>query len=166
MYGAAHGAERRRVHAALAAAAADLGTVELEAWHAAKATLGHRRGGGGPAGARRRPGGAARGGFASRASVLAQAAALTPDGPLEYARLVAAAEAALAAGAAQLAKSMLDEVDEDAARPAVARDGWLTVRASVAMFTADPALRHVCGRHARRGGGDDGHDVAAWSRTP
>ena len=40
VYGAAPGGERRRVHAALAAAAADLGMVELEAWHAAKATLG------------------------------------------------------------------------------------------------------------------------------
>ncbi len=40
VYGAAPGGERRRVHAALAAAAADLGRVELEAWHAAKATLG------------------------------------------------------------------------------------------------------------------------------
>ena len=40
VYGAAPGSERRRVHAALAAAASDLGRVELEAWHAAKATLG------------------------------------------------------------------------------------------------------------------------------
>ena len=39
-YGAAAGVERRRVHAALASAAADLTLVELEAWHAAKATVG------------------------------------------------------------------------------------------------------------------------------
>ena len=39
-YNAAQGGQRRRVHAALSVAASRLGLVELEAWHAAKATLG------------------------------------------------------------------------------------------------------------------------------
>ena len=75
----------------------EMGLVELEAWHAAKATLGTD-----PAVADRLERVAdlagRRGGFASRASVLAQASALTPHGPLKYARLVAAAEAALGRG--------------------------------------------------------------------
>ena len=141
VYGAAPGAERRRVHAALAGAAADLGAAELEAWHAAKATVGT------DAEVADRLEGVAdlagrRGGFVSRANVLVQAAALTPDRGLGYARLVAAAEAALAAGVAQFAKGMLDEVDEDLLDP-LARGRMVAVRASVAMFTADPALRHA-----------------------
>ena len=56
VYNAAPAAERRRVHAALAAAAADLELVQLEAWHAAKATVGTGRRRGGPARAGRRPG--------------------------------------------------------------------------------------------------------------
>lgn len=39
-YNAARGHQRREVHRALAAAADELGMVEFEAWHAAKATLG------------------------------------------------------------------------------------------------------------------------------
>ena len=141
VYGAAHGTDRRRVHAALAGAAAGLGAAELEAWHSAKATVGT------DAEVADRLESVAdlagrRGGFVSRASVLVQAAALTPDRALGYARLVSGAEAALAAGVAQFAKGMLDEVDEDVLDP-LARGRMASVRASVAMFTADPALRHA-----------------------
>ncbi|MFI7063030.1 AAA family ATPase [Kribbella sp. NPDC050124] len=137
-YNAAQGGQRRRVHRALSTAAGQLGLVELEAWHAAKATLGTD-----PAVADRLERVAdlagRRGGFSSRARVLAQASALTPQGGRKYARLVAAAEAALAAGAGQLAKSLLDDVDEDALDP-VSRGRLISARASIAIFTADPAL--------------------------
>ena len=139
VYNAAPAAERRRVHAALAAAAANLELVQLEAWHAAKATVGTDAS---VADRLERVADMAgsRGGYASRASVLAYASSLTPDQPLKYARLVAAAEAALATGAAQVAGSMLDEVDEDLLDP-LARGRMVAVRASVALFTTDPALR-------------------------
>ncbi|WP_028643554.1 helix-turn-helix transcriptional regulator [Nocardioides sp. URHA0020] len=139
-YNAATGATRRRVHRALAVAAADLHLVELEAWHAAKATLGTDAQ---VADRLERVADMAgsRGGYASRASVLAQASALTPELPLKFSRLVAASEAALATGAAQVAKSMLDEVDEALLDP-LARGRAVAVRASIALFTADPALRH------------------------
>ena len=140
-YNAALGAERRRVHRAVSVVAAEMGLVELEAWHAAKATLGTD-----PAVAERleRVADLAghRGGFASRASVLAQASALSPPGGLKYARLVSAAEAALAAGAAQLAKSLLDEVEVDSLDP-VSLGRLISTRASRAIFTADPALMHA-----------------------
>ena len=138
-YGAAKGSQRRAVHAALATAASDLGLVELEAWHAAKATLGTDAA---VADRLERVADLAglRGGFSSRASVLVQAAGLTPDGNLKQARLVAAAEATLATGAAQLAGSMLGEVDADKLDPHdLAR--MAALRASVAMFTGDPAVR-------------------------
>ncbi|MEV6273175.1 AAA family ATPase [Kribbella sp. NPDC051936] len=137
-YNSAQGGQRRRVHGALSVASGRLGLVELEAWHAAKATLGTD-----PAVADRLERVAdlagRRGGFSSRARVLAQASALTPEGGRRYARLVAAAEAALAAGAAQLAKSLLDDVDEEALDP-VSRGRLISARASIALFTADPAL--------------------------
>ncbi|WCO67015.1 AAA family ATPase [Iamia majanohamensis] len=137
-YNAAHGPQRRRVHRALATAAEDMGLVELEAWHAARATLGTD-----PVVAERlervadRAG--ERGGFASRARVLHQAAHLTPAGALRSTRLVGAAEAALAAGAARLASTLLDEVDEDEAdRVTIGR--LVTTRASISIFVGDPDL--------------------------
>ena len=138
-YGAAAGFERRSVHAALASAALGLGMVELEAWHAAKSTLGT------DADVADRLEKVAdlageRGGFSSRASVLVQASALTPGGPRKYTRLVGAAEAALAAGAAQLANTLLEEVDEGRLDP-VARGRMVAVRASVAMFLSAPGPR-------------------------
>jgi DNA-binding CsgD family transcriptional regulator len=137
-YNAARGGPRRRAHAALAVAADDLELVELEAWHAAKATLGTDE-----AVAERLERVAdlagRRGGFTSRASVLTQSSALTPPGPLKYGRLVAAAEAALAAGAGQLAKTLLDEVDEDVLER-TAQGRMIATRASLALFSADPAV--------------------------
>jgi DNA-binding CsgD family transcriptional regulator len=157
-YGAATGAERRRVHAALASAAAELTLVELEAWHAAKATLGTDTS---VADRLERVADLAgqRGGFSSRASVLVQAAGLTPDGSRKQARLVAAAEATLATGAAQLARSMLGEVDQDTLDP-LSRARMVAVRASVAMFTADPALRTSTAEMLTVWETAHGHDVA------
>ena len=111
------GVERRRVHTALASAAADLTMVELEAWHAAKATLGTDAG---VADRLERVADLAgrRGGFSSRASVLVEVVGLTPDGSRKQARLVAAAEATLATGAAELARTMLDGFHTARTRPA------------------------------------------------
>ena len=58
---------------------------------------------------------ARRGGFASRAKVLARAAELTPSGGQRNGRLISAAEAALAAGAAQVGRSLIDRVDDQCA---------------------------------------------------
>ncbi|MFC5177724.1 helix-turn-helix transcriptional regulator [Nocardioides taihuensis] len=137
-YNAARGGQRRGAHARLAAAADALGLVELEAWHAAKATLGTDEG---VAARLERVADLAgsRGGFTSSASVLAQSSALTPEGSLKYGRLVAAAEAALAAGAGQLAKSLLDDIDEDAVDD-ISRGRMIAVRATLALFLADPAV--------------------------
>ena len=163
VYGAAPGGERRRVHAALAAAAADLGMVEREAWHAAKATLGTDAA---VADRLERVADLAgqRGAGASRASVLAQASALTPEGTLKYARMVTAAEAALAAGAAQLAASMLDEVDERRLDP-LSTGRMLMVRASVAVFTGDPALRRSAADMLSAAAAMHGHDAGLEQDT-
>jgi DNA-binding CsgD family transcriptional regulator len=137
-YNAVQGSERRRAHRALSEAAEQLGLVEVAAWHAAKATLGTDAD---VADRLEQVADAAgrRGGLASRARVLAEASTLSPPGRVKYARLVAAAEAALASGAAQLAKSYLDDVDEDAL-DAVSRGRLIWTRASISLFTADPAL--------------------------
>ena len=122
VYNSAPGPDRRRVHRALSLAAADHALVELEAWHASKATLGTD-----PEVADRLERVAdlagQRGGFLSRASVLAQAAALTPAGETRNARLVGAAEAAVAAGAVQVSKTLLDDVDPASHLAAAARHG-------------------------------------------
>ncbi|HYJ26328.1 MAG TPA: AAA family ATPase [Nocardioides sp.] len=157
-YNAVQGSQRRRAHRALSAAAEHLGLVEVEAWHAAKATLGTD-----PDVADRleRVADAAgrRGGLASRARVLAQASALTPPGRTRYARLVDAAEAALASGAAQLAKTYLDDVDEDAL-DAVTRGRLIWTRASISLFTADPALMEAGATMLSAAECLHGHDVA------
>jgi DNA-binding CsgD family transcriptional regulator len=140
VYNGATGPDRRRVHRALSQAAADLALVELEAWHASKATLGTD-----PDVADRLERVAdlagSRGGFLSRASVLARAAALTPVGELRNARLVAAAEAAFAAGAVHVSKTLLDDVDTAAMLPAL-RGRLISLRATHALFIGDPALVH------------------------
>lgn len=137
-YNAAPGKDRRRVHRALSVIAEKMGLRELEAWHAAKATLGTDE-----EVAQRlelvADLAAERGGFASRARVLTQASALTPEGARKYARLVRAAEAALAAGTAQLAKNLVDEVDEELLDP-VSRGRLISLGADYAMFTAAPGL--------------------------
>lgn len=137
-YTAATGRDRRAAHAALSAAAREAGLDELEAWHAAKAALGTDA-----AVAARLERVAdlagARGGAVSRARVLGRAAELTPPGPLRARRRVAAAEAAVAAGAAQLGAMLLDEV-EDAELGPVERARALVVRVNLGVFTGDPAV--------------------------
>jgi DNA-binding CsgD family transcriptional regulator len=137
-YNAAAGKDRRRVHRSLAAIAEKTRLTELEAWHAAKATLGTDEDV-----AQRLEDvadlAAARGGFASRARVLVQAASVTPPGPRRHARLVAAAEAALESGTAQLAKTLVDEIDEEVLDP-VSRGRLLALGAEYSLFTAAPTV--------------------------
>ena len=137
VYNAASGTERRRTHSALSDAAAELDLVELGAWHAAQAEIGPA-----PAVADRLEDVAdrarRRGGFASRAKVLARAAELTPTGPLRNNRLVEAAEAALVAGAAQVGLELIEAVDEQTLDRRH-RCRLIAVRAAFALFTPDPA---------------------------
>lgn len=141
VYNAASGAARRRVHRALAESAGQLDLVELEAWHASRATLGadpevaHRL-------ERAADLAAARGGLASRSSLLARAAELSAPGLLRSARLVGAAEAALAVGAAQTARGHLDAV-VDTTDP-VLRGRILRVECQLAMFTVDATKLARC----------------------
>ncbi|WP_205705826.1 AAA family ATPase [Kineococcus indalonis] len=158
-YGAAAGPERRRVHRALAAATAALGLVELQAWHAARAALGTDAA---VADQLERVADLAgrRGGLSSRASVLVRAAQLSPAGEVRSARLVAAAEAALGAGAAQRAQDLLGGVDEEVLGP-LARGRLASVRATRALFTADPALTGSAAQMLRAAEHFHGHDTDA-----
>ena len=137
-YNAASGNQRRRVHRALSVVAEKLELTELAAWHAAKATLGADE-----EVAQRLETvadlAATRGGFTSRARVLTQAAALTPPGPRKHARLVYAAEAALASGTAQLAKTLMDEIDDSLLDP-VAHGRLIALGADYSSFTGAPTL--------------------------
>ena len=139
-YNAAPGKDRRRVHRALADISEKNGMTEQEAWHAAKATLGTDE-----RVAQRLEDvadlAAARGGFSSRARVLVQSSALSPPGPRKYARLVHAAEAALSSGTAQLAKTLIDEIDEELLDP-VSRGRLIALGADYALFTSTPAVVH------------------------
>ena len=136
VYNAASGAERRRTHAALSSAAAELDLVELDAWHAAQAEIGTA-----PAVADRLEDAAdragRRGGFASRTKMLTRAAELTPPGPLRNNRLVEAAEAALVAGAARVGLELIDAIDEQTLDRRH-RCRLIAVRAAFALFTPDP----------------------------
>ncbi|WP_053371250.1 LuxR family transcriptional regulator [Cellulosimicrobium cellulans] len=135
VYNAASGAERRHVHRALARAADRLGLVEPEAWHAARAVVGTDEAVAGRL-AHTADLAARRGGFASRASILARAAELTPPGPAREDRQAAAAEAALAAGAAHVAMRLVEESDLSAAGP-VAQGRVTLVRSGLGMFVGD-----------------------------
>lgn len=141
VYGAMPAAERRAVHAALREVADDRGRPDLAVWHAAAAASGVDE----PVADRmERAADAAggRGGTASRARLLAGAAELTKPGPRRDARLMAAAEAAAAAGAAQLALDLLDRIEQDRADPAgldpVTEGRLLMLRSMLALFVADP----------------------------
>lgn len=136
VYGAPPGADRRRIHAALAAEAAVLGLIDTEAWHAAEAALGVDE-----AVADRlervADRAARRGGLVSQASLLARAADLTPAGRRRNERLLGAAEAAGAAGAAHLSRDLLDRIDPDDLDP-VQCGRLIIARSDLAVFVADP----------------------------
>lgn len=138
VYGAAPAGLRRRVHAALSAQAADLGLVELTAWHAAEATLGSDVGVANQlADVAQRA--ARRGGLVSQARLLARAATLSPPGRTRNDRLLSAGEIAVAAGAAHLSSDLLDRIDTTQL-DSVQRGRQLITRARHAMFVADPAI--------------------------
>ncbi|MER5323123.1 helix-turn-helix transcriptional regulator [Streptosporangium roseum] len=164
VYNAVSGAERRRAHRALAAAADQVGMVELEAWHSAKATLGtdaevaDRLEHTADLAARR-------GGFASRASILTRAAELTPAGLIKDSRLVAAAEAALIAGAVHIARELLDRIDQPAA-DRVDRGRMIVVHRSLGLFAADPAvMTHATAELIRAADEFHGADTEREQRT-
>ncbi|WP_435736369.1 AAA family ATPase [Cellulosimicrobium sp. PMB13] len=141
-YGAAPGPDRRRAHRALSDAADACALPELAAWHASKATVGEDAAVADRLEAVADAAGA-RGGFVSRARVLGRAAELTPPGPSRDRRVVAAAEAAVAAGAAQVGATLLDGLP-DARLPPVERARVTAVRVSLGLFTGDPdVLAHA-----------------------
>ncbi|PFG41514.1 DNA-binding NarL/FixJ family response regulator [Isoptericola jiangsuensis] len=159
VYRSASGVQRRRVHAALARAAADLGLVEAEAWHASRTVTGV------DADVADRLDRAAllaarRGGSTSRAGILTRAAELTPPGPARDVRQVAAAEATLEAGAADVARRLLGTVDESRLDP-VSRGRLVSVRSAAAMFLADPeGVRSASADQLRAADAFRGHDPA------
>ncbi len=137
VYGAFPAADRRRVHHALAQAAAERGLWDEEAQHAAAAVTGmNDQVADRLEAAADRAG--RRGGLNSRANLLARAAELTPDDTVRSGRLIAAAESAAAAGAAQLAISLLDGLDEDTL-DGVSRGRAVSLRAMLALFVGDPS---------------------------
>ncbi|GAA0234247.1 helix-turn-helix transcriptional regulator [Cryptosporangium japonicum] len=159
VYNGVSGAERRRAHRALSASAAELGLVEQAAWHAAKATVGTD-----PDVADRLEQVAdlagRRGGFRSRADVLTEAARLSPPGPVRDRRLLTAAEAALAAGAAGLARSLVEDLRDDAVDH-VTRGRLISVRVGHAFFTGEPAIVRGAAEMLTAAACFSGHDVAA-----
>ncbi|MCK9793273.1 LuxR family transcriptional regulator [Isoptericola sp. 4D.3] len=164
VYGSASRAERRRVHGALAEAAGKLGLVESEAWHASRAVSGTDE----DIAARLVHAAdlaAQRGGSSSRASILARAAELTPAGPLRGERLVGAAEAALEAGAADVAGRLLADV-RDAEVDRLTRGRAILVRSAIALFVGDPdGVRASTAEQLRAADEFRGHDVEREQRA-
>ncbi|MFF2389545.1 AAA family ATPase [Agromyces sp. NPDC058104] len=135
VYNAMPFADRREVHAMLRDVADEHGRPDLAVWHAAAAAAGvddevadRMEQAADAAGGR--------GGTASRARLLAGAADRTTPGPRRDARLMAAAEAAAGAGAAQLALELLDRIDPATVDP-ITEGRLLMLRAMLALFVAD-----------------------------
>lgn len=164
VYNAAPGAERRRVHDALARAAGRLGLVQTEAWHAARAVLGtdpdvaDRLAHSADLAARR-------GGLASQATILTRAAELTPSGPVRDARQVGAAEAALAAGAIHVAHRLVDQTDHSMA-DAVTQGRAISVRTALGLFSGGPdGVRGATAGNLRAADAFHGHDPEREQRA-
>ncbi|MCC4909438.1 helix-turn-helix transcriptional regulator [Microbacterium sp. cx-59] len=135
VYNGASSADRRKAHIALEGASHAQGFVTAAAMHASAvavapdiplaarlAALADAAGG--------------RGALLAQAGLLARSAELTPVGVSHDEHQIAAVEAALGAGAALLAREMLDALDFEALTPEH-RGRALSARAFVALFIAD-----------------------------
>lgn len=135
VYNAASSVDRQRIHLALASASERLGYPAAATMHAATATtapdtaVADRL-------ASLADASGARGALLSRAGLLDRASELTPVGTDRDRRRLAAAEAAIGAGAAMLATHQLDRIHEPHLTPAD-RARLLTARAVIAMFLGD-----------------------------
>ncbi|MEV6298575.1 AAA family ATPase [Actinoplanes sp. NPDC051861] len=144
VYGDATPAQRRAVHAALAATTTGGADADRRAWHLASAAAAPDE----VVAAeleRRADRAGARGGYAARTAFLSRAAELSPDETTRAARRVEAAGAAMAAGAPARALSLLDTVDDQHLAGAV-RGSALLTRALATVNTGAPtALRDAPG---------------------
>jgi DNA-binding CsgD family transcriptional regulator len=142
VYNAASSIDRRRAHLALESASGRHGFATAAAMHAAAIAVAPDE----AVAARLESladASGARGALLSRAGLLVRACELTPDGPERDGRRLAAAEAALGAGAGVLAREQLDALDEERLAP-LNRGRLLTARALLGMFVGDPhAIPHV-----------------------
>jgi DNA-binding CsgD family transcriptional regulator len=136
VYNSASSVDRRRAHLALEAASGEHGFSTAAAMHAAAvagaldASVADRLEALADASG-------ARGALLSRAGLLVRASELTPEGPVRNGRRLDAAEAAIGAGAAILARDQLDAIDEYGLAP-VDQGRLLAARAMLALFVGDP----------------------------
>jgi DNA-binding CsgD family transcriptional regulator/tetratricopeptide (TPR) repeat protein len=132
IYGGATTVQRRSVHAALASVIREERDADRRAWHRAAAVIGpNERVAAELEHSAERA--ARRGGYAARATFLARAAELSPEGPARAQRLLEAAEAMLIAGGLLQAQSLLDRIDPNQMDD-VSRGRSLMTRASAIRF--------------------------------
>lgn len=137
VYATASSVDRRRAHLALEAASADHGFSVAATMHASVVAVTPDEEVAGRLASLADESGA-RGALLSRAGLLARSSELTRSGALRDERRLAAAEAALGAGAAVLAGDLLGDVEESGLAP-MSRGRLLSAQAALAMFVGDPA---------------------------